>query len=337
MSSEKIKKSIVQYGLLSTAQIGLNAHLPASHQSENSEIISISSRNPKKAKTVAKKYNIPKWYGSYEEQISDPQVDAIINSLPNNMHCEWTIKAAEAGKHILCEKPLAISVEECKRMIDAAKANNVVLIEGFTHRWNPHLRKARELIASEKIGIVSTLHASLCFNSDPKGNIRFSKDLSGGSLWDAGCYAVYAARFVMSEEPIRVFGISHDNGSWGIDTSFAGILEFKSGAIANITSGMNQPYRCQISIDGSEGRIEIPGMFDDSGPIIIKYGDGSNGQNDKIISTPSPYRFVMQFNEFSECVLSGKNPEFPPEDGMKNTRVIEAMYESAATGQIIEI
>ena len=240
-------------------------------------------------------------------------------------------------KHILCEKPLAISVEECKRMIDAAQANNVVLIEGFTHRWNPHLRKARELIASEKIGIVSTLHASLCFNSDPKGNIRFSKDLSGGSLWDAGCYAVYAARFVMSEEPIRVLGIAHDKGSWGIDTTFVGILEFKSGAIANITSGMNQPYRCQISIDGSEGRIEIPGMFDDSGPIIIKYGDGSNGQNDKIISTPSPYRFVMQFDEFSECVLSGKNPEFPPEDGMRNTRVIEAMYESAATGQIIEI
>ena len=100
---------------------------------------------------------------------------------------------------------------------------------------------------------------------------------------------------------------------------------------------MSQPYRCQISIDGSEGRIEIPGMFDDSGPIIIKYGNGSNGQNDKIISTPSPYRFVMQFNEFSECVLSGKNPEFPPEDGMKNTRVIEAMYESAATGKVIEI
>ena len=159
----------------------------------------------------------------------------------------------------------------------------------------------------------------------------------GGSLWDAGCYAVYAARFVMSEEPIRVFGIAHDNGNWGIDTSFVGILEFKSGAIANITSGMNQPYRCQISIDGSEGRIEIPGMFDDSGPIIIKYGNGSTGQNDKIISTPSPYRFVMQFDEFSECVLSGKKPEFPPEDGMRNTRVIEALHESSATGKIVEI
>jgi len=332
-----MKKLIVKYGLLSTAQIGLNAHLPASYQSENSEIISISSRDSKKAKSVAEKHNIPKWYGSYEEQIIDSEVDAIINSLPNNMHCEWTIKAAEAGKHILCEKPLAISVKECKKMIDAAKANNVVLVEAFTHRWNHHLRKAKELIASNKIGDISTLDASLCFNSDPKGNIRFSKDLAGGSLWDAGCYAVYAARFVMSEEPVRVFGIAHDNGNWGIDTSFVGTLEFKSGAIANITSGMIQPFRCQISIDGSDGRIEIPGMFDDSGPIIIKYGNGREGQNDNVISTPSPYRFTVQFNEFSECVLSGKEPDFPPEDGMRNTRVIEALYQSSATGKVVEI
>ena len=332
-----MEKLIVQYGLLSTAQIGLNAHLPASHQSENSEIISVSSRNAEKAKSVAKKHDIPKWYGSYEEQIQDSEVDAIINSLPNNMHCEWTIKAAESGKHILCEKPLAVSVEECKRMIDAANANNVVLVEAFTHRWNPHLRKAKEMIASGEIGQVSTLDASLCYNSDPEGNIRFSKDLTGGSLWDAGCYAVYAARFVMSEEPIRVSGIAHDNGDWGIDTSFSGMMEFGSGALASITSGMNQPFRCQISIDGSEGRIEIPGMFDDSGPIIIKYGNGRSGQNEKIISTPSPYRFVRQFDEFSECVLSGKKPEFPPEDGMRNTRVIEALHESSATGKIVEI
>ena len=331
-------KSTVKYGLLSTAQIGLNAHLKASYDSKNSTIVSISSRNKDKARQVAEKYGISKWYGSYQEQLEDNEMDAVVNSLPNNLHCEWTIKAAEAGKHILCEKPLAISVEECKKMIDAAKANNVLLVEAFTHRWNPHLRKARELIAKNEIGNISTVNASLCFNIDnPKGNIRFSKDLSGGSLWDAGCYAVYAIRFVLSEEPVSVSGTSQDSGNYGIDTSFSGTLKFSSGAIGNITSAMNQSFRCEISIDGSKGRIEIPEMFNDSGSIIIRKGSESLGRDEKIISTPSPYRFVVQFDEFSECILTGKNPEFPPEDGMRNTGVIESLYKSANLGKIIEI
>ena len=332
-----MKNQIVKYGLLSTAQIGLNAHLPASYESQNSEIISISSRDGIKAKRIAKNHKIQKWFGSYDEQINDPDIDVIINCLPNNMHCEWTIKAAEAGKHILCEKPLATSVEDCQKMIQAANSNNVILVEAFTHRWNHHLRKGRDLIASGEIGKISSLDASLTFNSEPKNNIRFSKELSGGSLWDAGCYAVYAVRFVMSEEPIRVSGISKDTGHWGIDTSFKGIMEFESGALASISSGMNQPFECQISIDGSKGRIEIPEMFNDSGPIIIKQGNGKPAQDDKIISVPSKYRFVIQFDEFSKCVITGKAPEFPAEDGLKNTAILEALYKSSESGIVVDI
>jgi len=327
-----MKNQIVKYGLLSTAQIGLNAHLPASYDSKNSEIISISSRSLEKARNTAQKYDISKWFGSYQEQIEDPDLDVVINSLPNSMHCEWTIKAAEAGKHILCEKPLAISVGECKRMIEAAKANGVVLVEAFTHRWNHHLIKAKKMIGSSKIGKVSTLDASLTFNSNPEGNIRFSKELYGGSLWDAGCYAVYAVRYVLSEEPIRVTGVSYDNGNYGIDTAFKGILEFKSGAVASITSSMSQAFECQISIDGSKGSIEIPGMFDDSGSIII-----TQGNTKEEISEPSIYRFVKQFDEFSKCVIDGKLPEFPPEDGMRNTAVLVALYESSKSGKSVNL
>ena len=331
-------KNIVRYGLMSTAQIGLNAHLPASRESKNSEIVSVSSRDLLKAEGTAKKHSIERWYGSYEEQLEDPNMDAVINSLPNSMHCEWTIKAAEAGKHILCEKPLAVTAEECRLMIDAAKSNNVLLVEGFTHRWNPHLRKARELISNGELGKISTIDASLCQNvKEYKGRIAFSKELAGGSMWWMGCYAVYAARFVMSEEPIRVHGVSYDSGSWGVDTTFSGTMEFASGTIANVSSSYEQPYRCQISIDGSEGRIEIPGMFDDSGPIIIKKGDGRNSRDETIISTPAPYRFVVQFDEFSECVLTGKEPEFPAEDGLINTAIIEAMYKSAESCQSMNV
>ncbi len=331
-------QDVVRYGLLSTAQIGLNAHLPASYDSKNSEITSVSSRTAARAEEVAKERNIPRWFGSYEEQLADPDTDAIINSLPNGMHAEWTIKAAEAGKHILCEKPLAVSAEECQRMIDAANANNVVLVEAFTHRWNPHMRMARMLVAEGAIGDIQTIDSALCFNiAEPDGNVRFSQELAGGALWDAGCYAVYATRFVMSAEPVQVRGMSHDSGNWGIDTTFSGSMKFANGAIGNITTNMEQPFRCFITIDGSKGRIEIPGMFDDSGPIIIKRGDGRNGENTEIISTPAPYRFVVQFDEFSECVLTGKKPEFPAEDGLRNTAVVEALYRAADSGSPVDL
>lgn len=333
-----MSQDVVRYGLLSTAQIGLNAHLPASYDSKNSEITSVSSRTAARAEEVARERGIPRWFGSYEEQLADPDTDAVINSLPNGMHAEWTIKAAEAGKHILCEKPLAVSAEECQRMIDAANANNVVLVEAFTHRWNPSMKMARKLIAEGAIGEVQTIDSALCFNiAEPEGNVRFSQDLAGGALWDAGCYAVYATRFVMSAEPTQVIGMSHDSGNWGIDTTFSGTMKFANGAIGNITTNMEQPFRCFITVDGSEGRIEIPGMFDDSGPIIIKRGDGRNGENTEIIATPAPYRFVVQFDEFSECVLTGKKPEYPAEDGLKNTAVVEALYKSANSGSPVDL
>ena len=331
-------KQFVHYGLLSTAKIGLNAHLPAARESACSKIISISSRSAETAKAVADKHQIERWYGSYEEQITDPDTDAIINTLPNSMHCEWTVKALEAGKHVLCEKPLGVSVAECRQMIDAAKANNVVLIEGFTHRWNPHLREARRLVTGGAIGRIATIDASFSFKAvEPEKNIRFSPTLGGGSLWDTGCYAIYAARFVMDAEPVVVRGTAVDHGAWGVDTTFAGIMEFENNAIATITSSMDQPFRVQICINGSEGRIEVPRMFDDSGPIIVKMGDGRTKQDERMTATPAPYRFVSQLDEFSECVLKGKAPEFPPEDGLRNTAVISAFYASAASGRATHV
>ncbi len=329
---------IVRYGLLSTAQIGLNAHLPASRESETSEIVSISSRTIEKAKGIAQTHNIDRWYGSYAEQLMDPGIDAIINSLPNSMHCEWTVRAAEAGKHVLCEKPLAVSAEECQRMIDAANANNVVLVEAFTHRWNPHMRKARQLVAEGAIGEIQTVDSALCFNViEPDGNIRFSEALAGGALWDAGSYAVYAVRFVMSAEPTHVIGYSHDSGNWGVDTTFSGTMKFNNGAIGNITTNMQQPFRCFITIHGSAGQIEIPNMFDDSGPIVIKRGDGRTSRDEQVIAVPAPNRFVVQLDEFTQCVLTGEKPEFPAEDGLANTTVLEALYESANSGASISL
>ena len=323
--------SVVRYGLLSTAQIGINAHLPALRKSENSEVVSISSRGSAKAKAAAEEHDIDRWYGSYEEQLADPEMDAVINSLPNGMHCEWTIKAAAAGKHILCEKPLAVTAAECRRMIDAAEANGVLLVEAFTHRWSGHLRLARQRIAEGAIGKVATLDSCLCFTiAEPEGNVRFSPELVGGGMWDAGCYAVYACRYVLDAEPVTVHAVSHDSGGWGVDTTFCGMMQFADGAIANCTASMEQPRRCTLSVDGSTGRIELPDMFDDEGPVLICYSDE---REDEEVATPSPGRFVVQLNEFSECVLTGKSPEFPAADGLRNTAALEALYRAAESGR----
>ena len=330
-------KNIIKYGLLSTAQIGLNAHLPASIESENSEIISISSRGIEKAKIAAEKYDIKKFFGSYQEQINDPEVDAIINSLPNSMHCDWTIKCAEAGKHILCEKPLATTTDECRKMIDAASANNVILVEAFTHRWNHHLKTAKKIIKNGDLGSVVTTDSSLCFTTNPENNIRFNPSLSGGALWDAGCYAVYATRFVLSEEPIYAKGESFDINNYGVDTTFKGIMEFESGVLSSITTSMNQPFRCHMNIDLTNGRIEIPNMFDDSGPIIIKKGVSDDNIKEKILKVESKYRFVEQFNEFSNCIINGVNPTYPPEDGLRNTAAIQALYKSSRDKKKVKV
>jgi predicted dehydrogenase len=326
-------KDVVRYGVISTAQIAVNRLIPAARESAKSEVVAISSRGDAKAKQAAQDLNIPKWYGSYDELIADPDVDAVINPLPNSMHCEWTVKAAEAGKHILCEKPLAVTVDEARRMIDAAKANNVVLVEAFTHRWNPHLRKARKLIAEGAIGRVTNLASALTFFVDqPEGNVRFSSELAGGSLLDAGCYAVYACRFVMGEEPLRAAGFAYDGGGYGVDTTFSGLLEFPGGAVAHVGSSMEQPRRCELTAIGSKGRIEIPNMFDDSGPIVIKIGD-----DERVEATPAPDRFLVQMDEFTECVLTGKAPEFPAEDGLRNTAALVALLSAGRDGVVTEV
>jgi predicted dehydrogenase len=326
-------KDVLRYGIISTARIGLNQHIPAARESANSEILAISSRDEARAREAAEEHGIPRWYGSYDALLMDDDIDAVINPLPNSMHCEWTIKAAEAGKHILCEKPLAVTTDEARRMIGAARANNVLLVEAFTHRWNPHLRTARELVSEGAIGYVTSLRSALTFPVDqPHGNIRFSPELAGGSMLDAGCYAVYASRFVLGEEPVRATGFAHDRGGYGVDTTFTGLLEFPSGAVAQVGGSVEQPIRCELIAIGSQGRIEIPDMFDDGGPIVVTAGD-----NERVEATPAPNRFRVQLDEFSQCVLTGKPPEFPAEDGLRNTAALAALLAATKEGKVVDV
>ncbi|MDP6823661.1 MAG: Gfo/Idh/MocA family oxidoreductase [Dehalococcoidia bacterium] len=325
---------IVRYGMISTARIGISAHLPGALKSHNSEIVAISSRSDEAAELAAKENGIGRWYGTYEELLADPDIDAVINPLPNSMHHEWTIKAAEAGKHVLCEKPIAVTMDEVREMIAAAEANGVLLVEAFTHRLNPHMRRARQLVAEGAIGDLRHFEAVLAFTSrDPSTDVRFKPELGGGGLWDAGCYAVSAARFILDAEPTRATGFATDSGGYGVDTSFSGLLEFPGGAIAHVWSSVEQPRSNMGEVIGTTGKIQMAHLFEEDTPLVITDADG----NERVEEFSGEPRFAVQLNDFSDCILNGTAPEFPPEDGLRNTAAVLALYESAEGGKVASV
>ena len=192
----------VKYGVISTARIAVNKHIPAIQDSTNGEVVAISSRDLALAKSEADRLGIPKYYGSYNELIEDPDIDAVVNPLPNTMHHEWTIRAANAGKHVMCEKPIAMTVQEAHEMHDAAEANGVQLAESFTHRLTEQMRYVRDSVANGLIGEVTEAHGRLgSYLHEVDTNIRANPELGGGSLWDRGSYPVCALRFVLGAEP----------------------------------------------------------------------------------------------------------------------------------------
>ena len=323
---------VVRYGLVSTARIGFSAHLPGAKTSSNSEIVALSSRSGEKAAAAAREHGIPLAFGSYQEMMDSDEIDAVINTLPNSMHHEWTIKAAEAGKHVLCEKPLSATMKEAEEMVAAAKANKVVLIEGFTPRWNKQMRTIRKLIAEGKIGEIIRIDTCLSFPLEKPEDIRMQKSLAGGSMMDAGGYAVYAARFAMGTEPIMASAMERKAKGCEVDTTFSGQLQFPCGAVASVWSSLEGPRQAAFTATGTKGTIFIEHTFLEDLPVVVVC-DGV----EEVMEMKSVNRFQAQFDEFSNCVLTGKAPEFPAEDGMRNMAAILALYESARSGQSVKV
>ena len=230
----------VKYGVISTARIGLNAHIPAIQESVNGEVVAISSRDPEKAKAEAERLGIPKHHGSYDELIADPDIDAVVNPLPNTMHHEWTIRAANAGKHVMCEKPIAMTVQEAHEMHDAADANGVQLAEAFTHRLTAQMRYVRGCVANGVIGEVTEVNGWFgSYLQDVDTNIRVNPDLGGGSLWDRGSYPLSAIRFILDAEPEdRLYAVRRDSLGRDIDSTIVGLLRFPGQRGGN---GVEQP------------------------------------------------------------------------------------------------
>ena len=326
----------VKWGILSTAHIATRRVLPAMQQCELAEIAAIASRSADKAAVVAKQFGIPKTYNSYDALLSDPQIEAIYNPLPNHLHAEWTIRAASRGKHVLCEKPIARNVAEARRIREARDEHNVKIGEAFMIVTHPQWLRARDIVNSGRIGkLLSACGLFSYFNVDP-ANVRNIADYAGGALMDIGCYPIRTSRFVFGEEPVRVIGCVERDPSFKTDRLTSAILEFSRGQVI-FTVSTQMVYYQRMQFFGSEGRVEIEIPFnaptDKPARILIDNGKDLYAGNSQVVETvPICNQFTIQADLFSNAIRT--NSELPNslEDSIHNVAVIEAIFRSATSG-----
>jgi predicted dehydrogenase len=325
----------VRWGVLSTAAIGLKKVLPAMQKGEWSEVTAIASRDLPKAQQSAGPLGIRKAYGSYEELLADPEIEAIYNPLPNQLHVPWSIKAAEAGKHVLCEKPISLTVAEAKSLLEVEQKTGVKIGEAFMVRTHPQWVRTRELIASGRIGqLRSILGAFSYFNTDPS-NIRNIAEYGGGGMMDIGCYPINTSRFLFGEEPLRVSGVLENDPDFHTDRLSSAILEFPSGHAVFTCSTQMVPYQ-RMQILGTKGRIEIEIPFNApiDRPCRIFVDDGRDlfGGGVSVESFPTCDQYTIQGDAFSRAIREGTAVPVPLTDAVKNMAVIEAVFRAARSG-----
>jgi predicted dehydrogenase len=329
----------IRWGVLSTASIGVRKVLPAMQRGAHSEVVALASRDGARAREAARKLGIPKTYGSYEELIADPGVDAIYNPLPNQLHVPWTIKAAEAGKHVLCEKPISLTVAEAESLLAVRERTGVKIGEAFMVRSHPQWLRARALIESGRIGQLRCVMADFSyFNVDPQ-NIRNQVESGGGALYDIGCYCIQAARYGFGSEPVRVIGCVDRDPAMHTDRLTSALLEFAMGqAIFTCSTQMVAHQRVQFF--GTKGRIEIEIPFnapnDRATRMFVDGGDLFGG--DRIVEEfPVCDQYTLQGDAFSRAVLDDGPVPVPLEEAIRNMKVIEAIFRSAAAGQWVTV
>ena len=323
----------LRWGVLSTASIGRVKVIPAIQRAPSCEVVAIASRDAATAEAVATQLGIPTAHGSYEALLADPEVDAVYIPLPNHLHAQWAIAAAEAGKHVLCEKPLALSVTDAERMIEVAERASVRLMEAFMYRLHPSWVAVRELVASGRIGrLVAVQSWFSYFNDDPR-NIRNIADAGGGALWDIGCYSVDLSRMLFDAEPDRVEGVVVRDPASGTDVVTSGILGFGTG-IASFTCSTRAEDDQRVHVYGTEGRIsiEIPFNIPPDRPtriLVTAGGDPPVAPNTETLTFDRADPYTVEAEAFAVAVLEGREVPVPPADAVANLRVIEAIVAAA--------
>lgn len=323
----------LRWGLLSTAHIN-RVLLPPLRSSARNELTAVASRDLERAKVYANERNIPRVFGSYEAMLADPDVDVIYNSLPNGMHAEWTIKAAQAGKHVLCEKPLAITLEEVDAITAAAKKAGVVVMEAFMYRHHPQTLKVKELVEDGAIGKLQLVRGSFTFNISDENDVRLNSSLGGGSIWDIGCYPISYTRLIVGAEPVEVFGWQITGKRSGVDESFFGQMRFSNGVHAQFDCGFRTPHRAHLELVGDKGSITLEEAFNPglNNEIIL-----INDDEKRIITIPGEDLYLGEVENMADAILNGKAIRMSLADSRNNVAVIRALLRSAYEGNSIKL
>src|SRR5690242_11195362 len=325
----------VNWGIVSTAKIGTEKVIPAMQKSRHCRSQAIASRDIALARKWAQTLGIPKAYGSYEELLRDPDIEAIYNPLPNHMHVPWSIKAAEAGKHVLCEKPLGVSVREANELERVQERTGVKIGEAFMVRTNPQWLRARELVRSGRIGQLRSIVGHFSYFNRDANNIRNKYQIGGGGLMDIGCYPITTSRFIYDEEPKRVVSLLERDPDMEVDRLASVILDFPSGQAIFTCGTQLVPYQ-RMNLLGTKGRIEIEIPFNAPAdrPCRIFLDDGSvlGGGAAELTTLATVDQYNLQSEAFSRAVRTGSAVENGPEVAVGNMRVIDALFRSAESG-----
>jgi predicted dehydrogenase len=320
----------LRWGVLSTAKIGVNKVLPGMQKSELCEIVAIASRDGAKAREAAEKLGIARAYGSYEELLADAEVDAIYNPLPNDMHVPWTVKAAEAGKHVLCEKPIAVSAEEAKTLLAVRARTGVKIGEAFMVDCHPQWVRVRELLRERRIGEPRSVMGFFSYYNVDPNNIRNKPELGGGALMDIGCYLVHASRLGFGAEPERVVALVERDPEMKTDRLTSAILEFAQGQSVFTCSTQLMPFQ-RINFVGTKGRIEVEipvnAPPDQDVRVLVATAEGSQWE-----TFPAVDQYTLQGDAFARAVLEGGEVPVGVEDAIANMKVIDAVFRSGKSG-----
>ncbi|MCQ4085252.1 Gfo/Idh/MocA family protein [Saccharibacillus sp. JS10] len=326
----------LRWGVVGTAAIAEHAFIPATQQSELGLVQAIASRDESKAQEMAQRLGIERYYGSYEQLIDDPDIDALYIPLPNHLHREWAIRGAQAGKHILCEKPASLNTQETIEMVEACRENGVCFAEAFMYRYSDKHRRVREIMDSGEIGDIRFMRGVFNYcTPDDTGNVRFHQAMGGGSIYDIGVYPISAARMIMQSEPLwasahAFFSPEHDH----VDMAASGLLAFPGGISLMFECSMWAYNRSFFEITGTKGRIELPFMFGwRENPQIIVDTDQEH-REEKIHGIN---HYILQSDHFARAVFGEQELPYSAEDAVHNMKLVEACIRSAREGVQIKI
>jgi predicted dehydrogenase len=323
----------LRWGILSTAGIAAEKTIPGIRRAARCEGVAIGSRDVVRAQAVADRHGIPRVHGSYEALLADPDVDAVYVPLPNHLHAEWTIAAARAGKHVLCEKPLAMTAADAERMIEACRAEGVTLMEAFMYRLHPSWVAVRELVAAGRIGRLTAVTSWFSYYNDDPANIRNIREFGGGALFDIGCYSVNLSRMLFGCEPGRIEASIVRDPASGVDVLTSGLLEFPGGVATFTCSTRAEPDQ-QVHVYGTAGRISvgIPFNIPPDRPthvFVTAGGDSPVAPATETLTFDPADPYTVEAEAFAATILDGEPLPTPPGDAVANLRVIERLFAAA--------